>query len=98
MRKSWRTVRRQRLRALLYTAALLVMSFYALPYLPSLHAGGWASVFTVLWLAYTGVALAANLYFLLGADRERSRMLEENEILQPVPAPREEHRPRRAYS
>ncbi len=68
--------------AFIYTCALIALGVYAIPnLLPELHPGI-AGSFSVLWILFAGLALAANLYFLFGADRERSRMLEEIEVYQ----------------
>lgn len=68
--------------ALIYTCALIALGVYAIPnLLPELHPGI-AGSFSVLWILFAGLALAANLYFLFGADKERSRMLEEIETYQ----------------
>lgn len=68
--------------AVVYTCALVVLGVYAIPkLLPELHPGI-AGTFSILWILFAGLALAANLYFMFGADRERSRMLEEIETFQ----------------
>jgi hypothetical protein len=61
-----------------YTCTIVAMVAYALPKLPQLHHGLDGS-FAMLWIMFAALAVAANVYFLVGADRERSRMLEQRE-------------------
>jgi hypothetical protein len=35
----------------------------------------------MVWILFAVLALAANLYFMLGADEERKHMLEERDLL-----------------
>ncbi|MCL6548078.1 MAG: hypothetical protein K6T30_04115 [Alicyclobacillus sp.] len=79
MRRKMRYVPRSRTRALLNSCALIAVTVYALPRLPQLHPGLPGS-FAALWICFAGLAIAANLYFLVGADAERSRMLEAQEL------------------
>ncbi|MCL6517661.1 MAG: hypothetical protein K6T67_11990 [Alicyclobacillus sp.] len=89
MRRKMKDVPHARNRALVYSCALVGLTAYALPRLPELKPG-LGGTFTVLWILVTALALSANIYFLVGADKERSRMLEELEILpQPEEPPRQ---------
>ena len=63
-----------RRRAFVYVCAIAAMMVYSIPRLPKLQPGV-AGSFAMLWILFAGVALAANLYFLFGADKERSKML-----------------------
>ncbi|WP_197029244.1 hypothetical protein [Alicyclobacillus macrosporangiidus] len=83
MKRKMKDVPHAKHRALVYSGALVALAVYALPRLPDLRPG-LGGTFTVLWILITALALSANLYFLVGADKERSRMLEEMEIL-PTP-------------
>ncbi|GGJ11487.1 hypothetical protein GCM10010885_21010 [Alicyclobacillus cellulosilyticus] len=74
---------RSRVRSFVYACALLSLLAYGVPRLPALRPG-WAGTFSMLWILFAGLAFAANVYFAVGADRERSRMLAEKEI---APAP-----------
>lgn len=68
--------------AFVYACALIAMGVYAIPnLLPELHPGI-AGSYSMLWILFAGLVLAANLYFVFGADKERSRMLEELETFQ----------------
>lgn len=75
MRRKTMAVTSPRRRAAVYTSALVALGVYGLPRLPALH-HGLAGSFSVLWILFAGLAVASNLYFLFGADRERSRDLE----------------------
>lgn len=72
----WRSIhaRPRKRRAFVYVCSLLALLIYALPRLPKL-AHGISGTFSFLWILFASLALAANLYFLVGADRERSRLL-----------------------
>lgn len=57
-------------KSLLYLAIALGMIIYAIPRLPVLTLTE-EGLFTLLWLSYALLALGANLYFLMGVDRDR---------------------------
>lgn len=69
--------------ALIYALALVALLAYALPRIPALRPG-LPGTFSVLWIIFAGLALAANVYFFVGADKERSKMLEELETKKPM--------------
>jgi|GEM_PF-3213172 len=71
--------RPSRSRAMIYACALVALLVYGIPRIPSLKPG-LAGSFSMLWILFAGLALAANVYFFVGADRERSRMLEELDV------------------
>ncbi|MBX6351970.1 MAG: hypothetical protein IRZ10_01445 [Thermoflavifilum sp.] len=75
MRRKMRHVPYARQRAITYTCCLLAILVYAIPRIPPL-AHGIAGTFSFLWILFAALAVAANVYFLVGADQERSRMLE----------------------
>lgn len=75
MRRKTLAVHHPKRRAAVYTLTLLALLAYALPQLPALR-HGLAGTFSFLWILFAGLAVAANLYFLFGADRERSRNLD----------------------
>ncbi|MCL6453301.1 MAG: hypothetical protein K6T78_06665 [Alicyclobacillus sp.] len=79
MRRKLKTVPHARNRAIVYSCALIAMGAYALPRIPKLEHGLPGS-FSMLWILFALLALCANLYFLFGADKERSRMLEAQEV------------------
>ncbi|MBX5437159.1 MAG: hypothetical protein IRZ33_08075 [Alicyclobacillaceae bacterium] len=79
MRRKLRTVPYAKTRALVNACALVSLTVYALPRLPGLRSGV-AGSFTVAWMLFVALAVAANLYFLFGADQERSRQLEMQDI------------------
>ncbi|OFW78528.1 MAG: hypothetical protein A2201_10050, partial [Alicyclobacillus sp. RIFOXYA1_FULL_53_8] len=70
MRRSLPSPANSRGRALIYLSALIALGVYAIPKLPSLQPGI-AGTFSMLWISALGLAVAANLYFLVGADVER---------------------------
>ncbi|WP_211230644.1 hypothetical protein [Alicyclobacillus herbarius] len=76
MRRHTRPDSYSRRRALVYATALIALGAYGIPRLPSLQPG-LAGTFALLWILFLGLGVAANLYFVFGADKERSRMLEE---------------------
>lgn len=63
---------KQALRSFIYMGLGLAMLFYAIPQLPSLS---WSAegVFTVVWLLFGILVVGANLYYLIGVDKERKR-------------------------
>ncbi len=65
-------------KALAYTSGLLLLAGYGIPRMPEIHPGI-AGSFVVLWILFTALTIAANIYFLVGADKERSKMLEEKD-------------------
>ncbi|KPV39912.1 hypothetical protein [Alicyclobacillus ferrooxydans] len=75
MRRKLRHVPHARNRAVVYTCAVVSMVAYAIPRIPKLEHGV-AGTFSMVWILFAVLALAANIYFLVGADKERSRMLE----------------------
>ncbi|MDQ0191496.1 hypothetical protein JI721_03395 [Alicyclobacillus cycloheptanicus] len=79
MRRKTLPGRTARRRAIVYTCALVALVAYGLPRIPALQHGLGGS-FSVIWILFAGLAIAANLYFVVGADRERSRILEEREL------------------
>jgi uncharacterized membrane protein len=79
MRRRMRNVPKAKNKALVYTCALLAIGVYGVPRIPGLYPG-LAGTFSMVWILFAVLALAANVYFLVGADRERSRMLETYEM------------------
>lgn len=75
MRRKTKDVPNARNRAVVYTCALVAMGAYAVPRIPKLQHGLPGS-FSMVWILFALLALAANVYFMVGADKERSRMLE----------------------
>lgn len=75
MRRKTRVVTHARRRAFVYGCALVALVVYGLPRIPALQRG-LPGTFSLIWILFAGLALAANVYFLVGADKERSRMLE----------------------
>ncbi|MCL6444876.1 MAG: hypothetical protein K6T83_15720 [Alicyclobacillus sp.] len=75
MRRKVSDVPNAKSRAFVYTCALVSLLVYGLPHIPKLQ-HGIAGTFSILWILFAGLAVAANLYFLLGADKERIRQLE----------------------
>lgn len=67
-------VAHRRRKAFVYCCALIALLVYALPRLPKLQ-HGLGGTFSLIWILFACMTLAANLYFLVGADKERSRML-----------------------
>ncbi|GMA51552.1 hypothetical protein GCM10025857_29090 [Alicyclobacillus contaminans] len=68
-----------RRRALVYAAAALALAVYGIPRIPAL-APGVAGTFSMVWILFAALAIASNLYFLVGADRERGHQLAEGEL------------------
>lgn len=66
-------------KAFVYTCAIVALGVYGIPRIPSLQPGI-EGTFSMVWILFSVLALASNLYFLVGADKERSRMLETYEI------------------
>ncbi|MCL6626983.1 hypothetical protein [Alicyclobacillus shizuokensis] len=79
MRRHTRPDASSRRRAMVYAGALVALGVYGIPRLPGLHPG-LAGTFALVWILFLGLGIAANLYFVFGADRERVRMLEEMDI------------------
>jgi len=77
MRRKMAVLTRPKQRAVVYTCCALALVAYGVPKIPALHPGI-GGTFTALWILFAALAIAANMYFLVGADRERSRMLEAN--------------------
>ncbi|WP_367306938.1 hypothetical protein [Alicyclobacillus acidocaldarius] len=76
MRRKVGVPRQVRRYSAIYGLAALALAAYGVPRLPKLQ-HGLAGTFSALWLLLLALYMAANLYFLLGADRERARQLEE---------------------
>jgi predicted membrane protein len=64
--------RNQALRSFMYMGLGLAMLFYAIPQLPGLSPSA-AGVFSVVWLLFGILVIGANLYYLIGVDKERKR-------------------------
>lgn len=62
--------RKQTLRSFVYLTIGLAMMFYALPNMPDVTMS-LAGAFTVSWLAFALLMISANLYYLIGVDREQ---------------------------
>lgn len=58
------------MRSFVYLTIGLAMLFYALPHLPDVGPS-LAGVFTLSWTGFAMLIIAANLYYLVGVDRER---------------------------
>lgn len=78
MRRKVSQTRNASSKAFIYICCLVALCVYGIPRIPTLQ-HGIAGTFSSVWILFAGLALAANLYFFLGADKERSRMLEEQE-------------------
>jgi len=76
MRRKIRFVPHGRRKAAIYTLSLITLLTFGIPRIPELHPGT-AGTFAMVWIMFSALAVAANLYFWIGADKERSRMLEE---------------------
>lgn len=74
MRRSSLITTNRRRKAFVYSAALIAMLAYGIPKLPKVQ-HGLPGTFSFLWILFACLALGANLYFVVGADKERSRML-----------------------
>ena len=79
MRRKLRHVPHARNRAVVYTCAVVSMVAYAIPRIPKLE-HGIAGTFSMVWIFFAVLALASNVYFMVGADKERSRMLESQSL------------------
>lgn len=79
MRRKVGSVANGRQKSIVYTCALLGLTVYGIPRLPHM-AHGLAGTFTTVWLLFVALAVAANLYFVFGADKERKALLERNEF------------------
>jgi hypothetical protein len=73
-----RTVPQSKRRAFVNTCAIVALSVYGIPRIPRLHPG-LDGTFSTIWILFAALAVAANLYFLVGADKERSQQLERQE-------------------
>lgn len=85
-------VSNRRRKSFVYVCALVAMLFYAIPRLPRLQHGV-AGTFAFLWIGFAGLVLAANLYFLVGADKERSRLLSAKQGGVVMPSDEQEEAP-----
>lgn len=79
MRRKVGSVANGRQKSIVYTCALLGLTVYGVPKLPHME-HGLAGTFTVVWLLFVALAVAANLYFAFGADKERKALLEQSEL------------------
>lgn len=79
MRRKMRHVPQAKNRAIVYTCSIIALVAYATPRIPALH-HGMPGTFSMVWILFAILALASNVYFLVGADKERSRMLESQEL------------------
>ncbi|KEO82080.1 hypothetical protein [Tumebacillus flagellatus] len=72
--------RKQTMRAFVYLTVGLAMLFYALPRVPDvtmdLH-----GAFTICWLAFAMLCIGANLYHLIGVDKERQKRRRQSDWL-----------------
>jgi hypothetical protein len=91
MRRKTRYVPNAKSRAFVYVCALIALLAYAIPRIPSLKPG-LGGTFSMVWLLFVALAVASNLYFLFGADKERSKMLEVREITRERPSDEGERR------
>jgi hypothetical protein len=64
--------RRDARKAFIYLAIGLVMLFYAVPRLPDVTFSE-EGVFTIVWLLFALLTVGANLYVLIGVDKERRK-------------------------
>ncbi|WP_018132004.1 hypothetical protein [Effusibacillus pohliae] len=94
--------RKQALRSFVYMGLGLAMLFYAIPQLPKLS---WslAGAFSVVWLLFGVLAVGANLYYLIGVDKERKRREQfrrewEREVIRTAARLQYERRRRRMFS
>lgn len=78
-------------RAIVYSCALIALGAYAIPRLPRLE-HGLPGTFSMIWILFALLAFSANIYFMVGADKERSRMLESHEISAKQRGPLADHR------
>ncbi|PWK13862.1 hypothetical protein [Tumebacillus permanentifrigoris] len=62
--------RKHTMRAFVYLTVGLAMLFYALPRVPDVTMDI-RGVFTISWLAFAMLFIGANLYYLIGVDKER---------------------------
>ncbi|WAH37927.1 hypothetical protein [Alicyclobacillus dauci] len=79
MRRKLSTITNGRQKAFIYTCALVGLTVYGVPKMPPLT-HGLSGTFTASWLLFVALCVGANLYFLFGADKERKRLLEEQEV------------------
>jgi hypothetical protein len=63
---------KQTMRSFVYLTMGLAMLFYALPNLPTVTFSI-AGVFTASWLCFALLIVGANLYYLIGADKEQQK-------------------------
>lgn len=76
MRRKLAIQKNGRRNALIYTCAAVALGVYGIPRLPKM-AHGLSGTFSVVWILFLALCVGANLYFLLGTDKERARLLEE---------------------
>jgi hypothetical protein len=72
--------RKHTLRAFVYLTLGLAMLFFALPRLPHVTMS-MEGAFTVSWLLFAMLIVGANLYYLIGADRDNQARRKRNDIL-----------------
>ncbi|MBL0386249.1 hypothetical protein JJB07_06230 [Tumebacillus sp. ITR2] len=72
--------RKQTMRAFVYLTAGLAMLFYALPRVPDVTMDI-SGAFTISWLAFAMLFIGANLYYLIGVDKERQSRRRRNDWL-----------------
>ncbi len=96
LRRKVKSMNRAKEKGLLYLISLLALAIYGIPHIPQIHPGI-SGTFSFLWIMLTALVIAANLYFLVGADQERSRMLDEKAVVWTQPAQDGHRQRRRAY-
>jgi hypothetical protein len=69
------------MRAFVYLTLGLAMLFFALPRLPHVTMS-LEGAFTLSWLLFAMLIVGANLYYLIGADRDNQARRKRNAILQ----------------
>ena len=69
------------MRSFVYLTIGLAMLFYAMPNLPDVEAS-LQGAFTVLWLMFAMLIIGANLYHLIGVDRENQARKKRNAWLE----------------
>lgn len=71
--------KKQTMRAFIYLTMGLAMLFYALPRVPEITMS-MEGAFIISWLSFAMLFIGANLYYLIGADRETQERQKRDRI------------------
>lgn len=68
--------KRTKLKHSIYMLVALAMLLYAIPSISLSSGNGWVSLFSVVWMLFAFLVIAANWHMILGVDEEKKKALE----------------------